>query len=334
MSQSNSENAIEELDLVDIFSLFKRWFFSVLALFFKAIDFLLKFWWVIILLIVIGVVAGKLTMSPPGYSATIVVKTNFDSQALIYNAIEQLEAKIADQDALFISTNKLSIDNKAVASATISPIIDVTSLLDGISKSDSRSFGSVLKEFTVENDEELFASERFYSNYKYHKLEVGLVGQDPTLVQNVLDYVNSRPSLGTIKKGYVANLEDHINANEKTLSQINTIIENYADNIDVVSKNAKNLSYYNNENNLNLNGILDLKNKLVLETEELKNEQITTTDALVALSDIQIVTDTGLTDKKYIFYPLVLVFLFLIAAGIRFTYGTLRKKLKEENFLN
>lgn len=334
MSNSKAENAIDELDLSDIISLFKRWLYSVLALFFKAIDYLFKFWWVVVLLVVIGVALGKFTMSPPSYSATIIVKTNFNSQAYVYNAIEQLESKIADKDISFISKNKLGGEEIGVLSAEITPIIDVVSLLGGISNSDSRSLGSVLKELTVEDDEELFASERFYSNYQYHKLEVFLQDKDQGYVASVLDYVNKQPSMRAIKEGYVKNQQERIVANTTTLNQIDALINNYTENIAVVARNAENLSFYNNQNNVNVNGALDLKNKIVLETEELKNEQITSTDALVALSDVQIVQDISFKDKKYLYYPILLVFLFLFLAGARYTYTVLRKQLVDEKFLD
>jgi len=334
MSSSTPENAIDELDLADLFSLIKRWTYSLLALAFKAIDFLMKFWWLVLALIVIGVVLGKFTMSPTPYKATVIVKTNFDSQPYVYNAIEQLGAKISDRDPKFISSNILGGADGAVLSAEISPIIDVISLLEGVSKTDSRSLSSVLKELSVEDDVELFASDRFYSNYEYHKLEIALLGQDKKYVKSVLDYINNQPAMLDIKKGFSKNQDERIAANDKMLSQIDVLITSYTDNIGVVSKNAEKLSYYNNQNNININGALDLKKEILLETEELKNEKITSTDALVALSDVQIVEDIGLKDKKYVYYPILFVFLFMLFAGIRYTYTSLRKRLEQENLLD
>ncbi len=334
MSSSTSENAIDELDLSDLFSLIKRWTYSILALAFKALDFLIKFWWIVLALIVIGIVLGKFTTSPVPYKATVIVKTNYDSQPYVYNAIEQLASKISDRDSQFIKTNKLRSGDDQVLNAQITPIIDVTSLLQGVSKIDTRSLSSILKELSVEDDVELFASDRFYSNYAYHKLEVNLLGQDSNYINNVLDYVNNQPVILDIKNGYIKNQQDRINANDKTIDQINELVSSYSSSINTVSKNAENLAYYNNQNNINVNGILDIKNQLILETEELKNDQITSTEALVALSDIQIVEDIGLKDKKHIYYPVLFVFLFMLLAGTRFTYKALRKQLVQENLLD
>lgn len=334
MSNSKAENAIDEVDLSDIFSLFKRWFYNILALSFKTIDFIFKWWWVVLLLIIIGAVVGKFTTSPTNYKTTIIVKTNFNSQSYVYNAIEQLDTKLADKDTSFLAQNKLVGTANGVIKLEITPIIDIASLLEGMSKTDSRSLTSVLKEVSVNDEEEFLASEQFYSNYKYHKLEIDLLGQDQEYVANVLKYVNKQPVMLSIKEGYVKNRQERIGINDLTLTQIDTLISSYSNTIEAVAKNAKDLSFYNNQNDINFNGILDFKNKLTLETEELKNDQITLTDALVPISDILIVKDISFKDKKYLLYPLLLVFLFLFLAGVRYTYSTLRKQLVEANLLD
>lgn len=334
MSNSTSDQASDEIDLSDIFSLFKRWMYSVLALVFKAIDFLLKFWWVVLLLIVIGVVLGIFTKSPTSYKASLIVKTNFNSQAYTYNAMEQLNTKVADGDSLFISKHKLGNAEEGIISAEITPIVDVVTLLNEISSSDSRSLSSVLKELSVDDEVELFASERFYSNYDYHKLEIALFDQNKDYILALLDYINSQPNILKIKEGYITHQQERIADNTKTINQIDTLIKNYADNMSVVAQNASKLAYYNNQNNININGALDLKNKLIVESEELKNERITATDALVVLSDVQIVEDISFIDKKHLYYPVILVFLFLLIAAVRYFYTSLRNRLAQENLLD
>ena len=336
MSNSTADKASDEIDLSDIFSLFKRWIYWGLALMFKAIDFLFKFWWLVLLLIAAGVVVGLFTTSAPSYKASLIVKTNYDSQAYTYNAIEQLNTKIKDGDGTYISENGLAGKDEGIILAEITPIVDVVTLLNEISNSDSRSLSSVLKELSVsdDGDVELFASDRFYSNYNYHKLDIALIGQEKSYVNALLDYINNQPQILKIKEGYLANLDERIADNTKTIDQIDVLIKNYADNMSVVAKNASKLTYYNNQNNININGALDLKNKLIIESEELKNDRITATDALVIISDVQIVKDISFKDKKHLYYPVILVFLFLLIAAVRYAYTSMRKRLVQENLLD
>lgn len=334
MSTSKADNAVDELDLSDIFSLFKRWFYSVLALFFKGIDFVFKFWWAILLLIVIGGTIGKFNTPLTKYKATVIVKTNFDTQSYVYNALEQMTAKIIDEDTLFIAKNKLGDSNNGILSAGIEPIIDVITLLGEVSETDDRNLSEVLKRLPVEEEETLFASEQFYTNYKYHKLELVLLGKDKAFVKNTLDYINNQPSILEIKKGYIINQNNRIKASDKTITQIDALLDNYATSVNSTLKEAKNLSYFNKENDINLSGIVEVKEEMILDIEELKNDQITSTDALIAVGNIQIAKDLKFKDKKHIFYPVVLVFIFLLIAGIRYSYNTLRRRLVEENFLD
>ena len=331
----NAEVTVDEMDLMDIFSLFKRWFYNLLALCFKAIDFIFKFWWIVLILIVLGVIVGKFSKGDPKYKATLIVKTNFDSQPYVYNAVEQFDAKIAEKDSLFILKNELDIEKPEIGGTQITPIVDVVALLEGIGNSDSRSLSSVLKELSVDGDEELFASDRFYSNYEYHKLEVYLrVGQGEQFVNRILTYINEQPQILKIKEGVITNLEERITANKKMLIQVDTLINGYARNINTVNRNAERLAFYNNQNNLNINAALTLKNTLITETEELKNERITYTDAVVVLSDVQIIEDKGISDKKHLIYPMILISLFLVAAAIRYAYKTIRAQLVEEQLLD
>jgi len=334
-TQKTSDASIDEMDLTDIFSLFKRGFYWFLALCFRAVDFMLKFWWVLLILIALGVAAGKFLKGETKYRSTLIVQTNFESQPYVYNAVEQFVNNLSEKDTIFINEIGFDIESPEIGGAEINPIIDVTGLLEELKGNDSRSLSTVIKELSVEDDTEVFASDRFYSNYKYHKLEVYLrMADSKQPIERLLKYINDQPQISEIKESAVKNLEERIAQNEKTLNQIDALIDNYTNNIGTAVEAAKDLSFYNNQNNLNINGVLALKNTLVEETEKLKNEFVTYSDAVVVISDIQTSKDEGLRDKKHIMYPIILVFLFLFLAAIRYTYKTLRTQLVEENLLD
>jgi len=76
------------------------------------------------------------------------------------------------------------------------------------------------------------------------------------------------------------------------------------------------------------------KTELVAETERLKNELVEVGDAAVIVSSVQTSKDPSLTDKKYIIYPVLFVFIFSVLAVLRYTYVTMRKKVEEANYLD
>ena len=170
-------NVDQEMDLKDIFTLFQRTFYKFLALCFKAIDFIFKFWWIILLLIIAGAVVGFFSKGKPTYRSEVVVQSNFDSQAYLYNAIKQFDENLSEKDSVFLRSVDLALENTLIKSVEIKPVIDVMGLIEDIKTSD-RTLTTIIKELEVSDEEELFASDRFYTNYKYHKLTVDLASEE------------------------------------------------------------------------------------------------------------------------------------------------------------
>ncbi len=334
MNTQQPPAAADEMDLTDIFDLFKRGFYKFLALCFKAFDFIVKFWWVLLLLIVLGGALGYFTKGKPYYTSTLVIQTNFDSQPYVYNAIDQFNDNLGENDLAFIERVGLNPANPGIGDITIQPVIDVVGLMEDMEVSE-RTLGTIIDELSVDDDTELFATDRFYTNYKYHKMEITLSGEDKLAsIEALMDYINDQPFVKTLRDETVKNLKDRIAKNEKTVEQIDMLIENYSKNADLANRSISSLTYFNNQNDLNVNGTLTFKNDLITETEELKNNLITYTDAAVIVSDIQTAEERKLKDKKEIIYPAVLVFLFLFFAALRYFYITMRREVAQMQLLD
>lgn len=330
-----ASNADQEMDLTDVFSLFQRIFYKFLALCFKAVDFMFKFWWIILLLIIGGAALGYFTKSAPKYESSLIVQTNFDSQSYVYNAVKQFDENLSEKDAEFVKSIGLDLENRTITGLEISPVIDVIGLVGELKVSD-RNLTAIIKELDVDEDTELFASNRFYSNYKYHTLKVTLTSEAAKKdISKIVQYINDQPYIKKVKEEMVNNMKDRIEKNEKIVEQADVLISSYAKSSDISAEiSSDDLSFFNNQNNLNVNGVLAFKNTIITETEELKNEFITASDAMVVVSDIQTAKVSSLKDKKEILYPILFVFLFLFLAGVRYTYISLRKEVEARDLLN
>lgn len=330
-----ASNADQEMDLTDVFSLFQRLFYKFLALCFKAVDFIIKFWWIILLLIIGGAALGYFTKSAPKYESSLVVQTNFNSQSYVYNAVKQFDDNLSEKDAEFVKSVGLDLENRTITGLEISPVIDVIGLVEELKVSD-RNLTAIIKELEVDEDTELFASNRFYSNYKYHTLKVSLTSEEAKKdIEKIVQYINDQPYIKKVKEEMIDNMKDHIEKNNKIIEQADVLISSYAKSSDISNKiTSEELSFFNNQNNLNVNGVLAFKNTIVTETEELKNEFITALDTMIVVSDIQTAKASSLKDKKEILYPILFVFLFLFLAGVRYTYISLRKEVEAQNLLN
>lgn len=330
-----ASNADQEMDLTDVFSLFQRIFYKFLALCFKAVDFMFKFWWIILLLIIGGAALGYFTKSAPKYESSLIIQTNFNSQSYVYNAVKQFDENLSEKDAEFVKSIGLDLENRTITGLEISPVIDVIGLVGELKVSD-RNLTAIIKELDVDEDTELFASNRFYSNYKYHTLKVTLTSEAAKKdISKIVQYINDQPYIKKVKEEMINNMKDRIEKNEKIVEQADVLISSYAKSSDISAEiTSDDLSFFNNQNNLNVNGVLAFKNTIITETEELKNEFITASDAMVVVSDIQTAKASSLKDKKEILYPILFVFLFLFFAGVRYTYISLRKEVEARDLLN
>ena len=101
-TQQPSSMHPDEMDIQDVFSLFQRSWYKFLALIFRAIDFIFKFWWIIALLIIGGVVLGYFSDNSSNYKSRLVLKTNYQSQSYVYNAVIQFNLNISEGDVAFM----------------------------------------------------------------------------------------------------------------------------------------------------------------------------------------------------------------------------------------
>ena len=330
-----ASNVDQEMDLKDIFTLFQRTFYKFLALCCKAVDFIFKFWWIILLLIIAGATLGFFSKGKPTYRSEVVVQSNFDSQAYLYNAIKQFDENLSEKDSVFLRSVDLSIENIPIKSVEIKPVIDVMSLVEELKISD-RTFGTIIKELEVNDEEELFASDRFYTNYKYHKLIIDLRSEEAkTEIAKVIDYVNNKPFIQRIKEERIQNIKERIKQNESIMVQSDALVESYTKSADLSSQiSNEKLSFFNNSNTLNINGVLTFKNTLAIETEQLRNDLAESLDAVVVISDLQTAKQESFKDRKEIIYPVLFVFIFLFFAGVRYTYFSLRREVESQNLLD
>jgi hypothetical protein len=331
---NSSHTHQEEMDLTDVFSLIKRGFYRIAALFFRAFEFLLKFWWAVLILVISGIILGYVSMGEPGYKSTLVIQTNFETQPYVYNAIDQFNLNLKERDSAFMNQVGLNPNDPGVYKVMITPVIDVINLLENI-KTGDRNLETVISQLNEEDDTELFATDRFYSSYRYHKLTLELSPRAGSKEINALmDYINNMPLIKKLSTEAQKNRIDHIAKNERTLEQMDAVVEAFIITSEVANKNSSNLSFYNNSSNVDLRELFVQKSELIIETEELKNELVTMEDAAVIVSDVQTSIDEDILDKKYIMYPIILVLLFMLTAGIIYMYRNMKRTLQREQLLD
>ncbi|EAQ39689.1 hypothetical protein MED134_09361 [Dokdonia sp. MED134] len=311
----NQPASQQEMDLSDIFSLIGRFIKNCIYFIFRIVDFIIRKWWIILLLIVAGIVLGYFTKGAASYEANLLLKTNFKSQSYVYTAINQFNNNLAEGDTDFVISLGKDPSTFGVASVEVAPVVEVLDLIAYIGEND-RALGEMTREFKLEDDRELFATDRFLSTYKYHKLTVGLKSeQSKEDIASLMSFINDQPFAKQLKEKGLQNHKEFIAYNEKTLKQLDELVEGYTKEAIGLQNTSKEGFYYNNRSDNEMSSLFDFKIMLSRNTEELKNDDVSYTDVAVIVSDIQASRDTSILDNMIIIYPLLFVILFLFISG-------------------
>ena len=312
----------KEMDLMDIFSLLGRVFDNVMRFCFRIVDYVLKYWWIILILAVGGAALGYFTKGEPSYKAELLLKTNFKSQAYVYNAINQFTNNVQEVDTEFINSLGANTSDFGILGASIEPIVEVIDIISLVGEND-RVLSAMTREFKLKDDKELFATDRFLSNFHFHKLEVALKGEESkTDIKYLINYINTQPYAKELKVKALENHKERIAYHDKTLEQIDQVVEAYNKEAYMASKASEENFYFNNQNDNGLQELFDFKILLARNTEELKNDNVSYTDAAVIVSDVQAYPDKSWRDKKELIYPILLIVGFLLTAGLFNLYKT------------
>lgn len=316
MTQSNHE----EVDLVYVIKKIKELIKSWIVLLFKAIDFAIKYWWALLLLIIIGLGIGYYAQenTDQAKNAKMVVKVNFDSADYVYNTADMLNAKVRDLDSAFFVQNNFKnyYSIKDVAIKPIERLQDVVSNYEP----NNRNIEFVFK--NLEFEEENAINNFVASDFKFHELTVKLSSKgEEEQVKEVIEYINKNNLIQEMKASAVANIKEKLERNKKTLDQIDKIMESYI--VKDASVLTDNQVYI--DQGLNFDRILLAKADIQKENDVLAEELVTSNEAVVVLGDISMTNvEKRLLDKKMIVYPILFVFLFLFLAWCRYAYKYLR----------
>ncbi|WP_405251166.1 hypothetical protein [Dokdonia sp. Asnod3-C12] len=321
----NQSGNQQEMDLSDIFSLIGRLFKNVVYSFFRVVDFMIKMWWVFLLLIVAGIALGFVLKEEPSYEANLLLKTNFTSQAYVYTAIEQFNNNLEEDDEGFITSLGKSPENFSIKDVSVEPVVEVIDLVNYIGDNDG-ALGEMTREFKLKDDRELFATDRFLSKFKFHKLKF-VFDSDKNLedIESFLSFINENPYAKELKKEGLKNHKIYLESQEQSIAQINELINSFSKDNNISEQKDREGFYFNNQNE-NLASLFHTKSDLVEDLEIEKNDFVSYTDVAVIVSAIQVSKKSSITDNLIVIFPLGLVIIFLILSGIASVYKSYRRE--------
>jgi len=314
-----SQTSKDEIDLGYLVNKIRELFKNISVSIYHSIQFCLKNWYFIIGLLIGGIALGYYSEidSKPEKKATIILRTNFNTAEYTYNALNTLMVKSATMDTTFLKQHGFKTESNEIRGVQITPMVNIEDITERFSGNQT-TLQAILRNLEFKDEEAI--SNSFYSGYKFHQVDFVLSNSaNQKTIDKVLAYLNNNEIIKRAAQNGKTVLEQNIAMNEFSIEQIDTTISKYNQNTFMGSASGQVVVV---DKNFSFNGVLVEKAKLQKENTRLKNELVYADQAIVKVTNPNIVEDKRPTYKmKYVWYPLFFVFLFFVFSWFSRVYN-------------
>jgi len=319
MKNNLKEN--HELDIIVLIEKIKLALLSILLQIFRSTKTFLMGWKQLLLIVLAGVLLGYFQTDndqPNAKEATLLVKINFDAGNYVYDAVDLINLKILSEDTEFFTQEfKLNADEQ-LDEVSISPVIDIKDIMaKEINANEIRALFE-----NLEYEDGFSVTEGFKSDYDYHFINVVVSGNSTiSTVNKIVDYFNNNPLFTELKERNIQRISSIISDNEQTIKQIDKLLDYYTS-----ENKTKTTQLYIDNKDLRPNELIKTKVSLQNENQELKKENLTTKETVMAINEANIlIENTSLLSNKMVYYPLLFLFIYIVFSVLIGLYSYLDK---------
>ena len=319
MKNNLKEN--DELDIIVLIEKIKIALLSILLQIFRSTKTFLMGWKQLLLIVLAGVLLGYFQTDndqPNAKEATLLVKINFDAGNYVYDAVDLINLKILSEDTEFFTQEfKLNADEQ-LDEVSISPVIDIKDIMaKEINANEIRALFE-----NLEYEDGFSVTEGFKSDYDYHFINVVVSGNSTiSTVNKIVDYFNNNPLFTELKERNIQRISSIISDNEQTIKQIDKLLDYYTS-----ENKTKTTQLYIDNKDLRPNELIKTKVSLQNENQELKKENLTTKETVMAINEANIlIENTSLLSNKMVYYPLLFLFIYIVFSVLIGLYSYLDK---------
>jgi hypothetical protein len=303
-------NTDQEIDIFQLSKSIGNFFDRINAAIFRSIQFFVRNWIVVLLLVVLGFGFGwYIDLNKKSFQNQVIVTPNFGSVDYLYAKIDLIQAKIISGDTAFLK-NIVGIPHpETIKSIEIKPVADVYKFIED----KEQNFELIKLMAEVGEVKKVLEDNITSKNYTFHT--ISFVSNKSTdekeVVKPLLKYLNSSEYFNAIQKIGFKNLEHEIAQNDTIITQIDNVLNGF----NTVKNGAKNdkLVYYNE--NLQLNDIIKTKQKLVTDQGKNRLELINFDKTIKEINSTLNINDHKITKGNFkILFPLFFLFVFVLVS--------------------
>ena len=326
MSASTPNNQDQEIDLSVLVKKISGFFDGILAFIFNAIQFVKKRILIFAGLFVIGVVLGFLKDGTSKYyKSEVIVAPNFGSTDYLYDKIAFLNAKLVQEDAVFLASIGIK-DFEKIEELDVNPVIDIFNFVNNNATTSANnaqnSQNFELVKLLAENSDikTVIKDPTTSKNYQRHTVEIVTKGytNNADIIDPIIKFLNQNEYYGKYRKTYADNIVTKIKENDVIINQIDGLLGQFS-----ASKNnsqgGDKLIYYNE--NTQLNDLIT--NKTALQNENMYQKlQLVAYDQIVKENSrtTNMRYKKSITTRKKLVYPITLILAYLGYLGFMAFY--------------
>lgn len=318
------EQKSDEIDLTNLFSVFKEKIKDSIVLLFDLIDYLLKKWILITTLILLGLIIGYVTQNNYNHNkkASVLLRINFDTVDYVYSEIDLINEKVTEKDSLFFLEMGLKGDSIQIKQIEITPIVRFKEIIERYKVND-RKLEGLLKSLEF-NDDDVESYETFKSEYYFHTLNFTLsYNATQETIEKIIEYLNNNIILTDIKNSSIRDIKSQIANNSTSIKQIDNVINAYKTNESLTSPSDQ---IFVVDKNFNMSEMFEKKIELQELNAELNKILVYSKDIVVVVNKPKIIEEnTKFSSNRIVFFPSLFVFIFLLFSFLKYTYIYLRE---------
>jgi len=271
----NNGSSSDEIDLGQLFKAIGKGFDNLFRAFLRFFLYLRNNFVKLAILVFIGFAIGfglKFMISDQ-LKTEVIVRPNFDSKDYLYDVVDEIEANLKVKDTAFFKELGIVVSELKSLKIQIEPIQenneeanleDDMKYLETLQNYKDNSF--VLDVVKAEVHKKSNMNHRITFFYKN-----SLAGRASTL--KLMEYIENNSYFSELKKVYNENSKSKIDRNEGLIEQIDSLVAGYSKNL-ASGRAGQSTVILDNENGLDITGLLGLKNNLIKEIELRKLEII------------------------------------------------------------
>lgn len=299
----------QEIDIFQLSRSIGNFFDRVNAAIFRSIQFFVRNWIVVLILVIIGFGLGwYLDSSKKTFQNQVIVTPNFESVDYLYAKIDLIEAKILSGDTIFLK-NVVGISHpKKIKKIEIKPVADVYKFI-----ADKEQNFELIKLMAEVGEVKKVLEDNITSkNYTFHTISIvsNKTIDEKEVVEPLLKYLNSSEYFNAIQKIGFKNLEQEIAQNDTIIAQIDKVVNDFTSTVKNAAKNDK-LVYYNE--NIQLNDIIKTKQKLVTDQGKNRLKLISFDKTIKEINATLNINDHKIVNGNFkLLIPVFFIFIFIL----------------------